>query len=332
MRAAFLAGLILSLMSHLNLCATSACTETHKYLLFGLPFTMVGIVFFPAAWASFELGRSLRLFSIFFAMMIAGASGAEVAFLWIQKYVIREWCPLCLGIAATVYILAFLACYGWTKNILLTSKDGRGIIMTIFKKISLIALVVVAGFLLAFKGAQKGEAQDKAMNLFLGAEKSARELYIFTDWFCPACRKAEAEIEKSVASAEKNAKIIFVDVPIHAETLNYMPYNLSFLMHEKSKYLELRKALGGLSLTSKEPSPEEVQKTVASLGVTYKPLSFMLVTKGLKYWEETARAFAVKSTPTVIVTNTKTKKKIQMVGFKDITEQNILKALDDVSK
>ncbi len=332
MRAAFLAGLVLSLMSHANLCATSACTETHKYLLFGLPFTMVGIVFFPAAWASFEFGRNLKLFSILFAMMIAGASGAEVAFLWIQKYVIREWCPLCLGIAATVYILAFLAFYGWTKNIFSSSKDRRGLIMIILKKISLIALVVVAGFLLAFKGAQKGEAQDKAMNLFLGTEKGARELYIFTDWFCPACRKAEAEIEKAVSSVEKNTKVIFVDVPIHAETLNYMPYNLSFLTHEKNKYVELRKALGALSLTSKEPSSEEVQKSIAPLGVTYKPLSFMVVTKGLKYWEDTSRAFGVKSTPTVIVTNTKTKKKIQMVGFKDITEQNILKALDEVSK
>ncbi len=204
--------------------------------------------------------------------------------------------------------------------------------MSIFKKISLIALVVVAGFLLAFKGAQKGEAQDKVLNIFVGAENSARELYIFTDWFCPACRLAESEIEKAVSSTEKNTKIIFIDVPIHPETLNYMPYNISFLMNEKGKYLELRKALVALSLKSKEPGPEDVQKAIAPLGVTYKPLSFMVVTKGLKYCDETAKAFGVKSTPTVVAANAKTKKRIQMVGTKDITEQNILKALDEVSK
>lgn len=332
MRAAFLTGLVLSVMSYFNLCMTSACTETHKYILFGFPFTMFGFVFFPSAWISFELGRTRRALSTLFVIMIAVASGAELEFLRIQKYEIREWCPLCLGIAATVYILAFLACYGWTKNIIFTSNDRRGIIMTTLKRTSLIVLIVAAGFLLAFKGAQKGEAQDKAMNIFLGAGNSVRELYIFTDWFCPACRKAEPEIEKAVSSLEKNTKIIFVDVPIHPETLNYMPYNLSFLTNEKGKYLELRKALGTLSLTSKEPPVDEVQKTIAPLGVTYKPLSFMIVTKGLKYWDETAKSFGVKSTPTVVAANKETKKKIQMVGFKDITEQNIMKALDEVSK
>ena len=204
--------------------------------------------------------------------------------------------------------------------------------MLFFKKVSLIALVVIAGFLLAFKGAQKSEAQDKDMNISMGKENSAQELYIFTDWFCPACRKAEPEIERAVASAGKRASVIFIDVPIHPETFNYVPYNLSFLLNEKGKYLQLRKALGALSLTSKEPGPEDVQKAIAPLGVTYKPLAFLTVAKGLKQFDETTRAFGIKSTPTVIVTDTKTKKRVQMVGSKDITEQNILKALDDVSK
>ena len=331
-RAALLAGFVLSILSLLNVCGTSACAETHKYVLLGLPFTFVGIAFFPVAWASFELGRTRRVFSTLFVIMISAASGAEVAFLWIQKYVIKDWCPLCVGIAATVYLLALLAYYAEAKDSSLTSKDRRDIIMIFFKKVSLIALVVIAGFLLAFKSAQRSEAQDKGMNLFLGKVSSAQELYIFTDWFCPACRKAEPEIEKAVASAEKRAKVIFIDVPIHPETFNYMPYNLSFLLNEKGKYLALRKALGALSLTSKEPQSEDVQKAIAGLGVTYKPLAFLTVTKGSKQFDETAKGFGVRSTPTVIVYDTKTKKKVQMVGSKDITEQNILKALDDVSK
>jgi protein-disulfide isomerase len=332
MRAAFLAGLVLSLLSQTDVCSTSACAETHKYVLFGLPFTFFGIAFFPAAWASFELGRTGRLFSALFIAMISAASGAEVAFLWIQKYIIRDWCPLCVGVAATVYLLALLAYYVEAKKFSLNSKDRRDITMLFIKKISLIALFVIAGFLLAFKGAQRSEAQDKAINMFLGNESSAQELYIFTDWFCPACRKAEPEIEKAATSAAKKAKIIFIDLPIHQETFNYMPYNLSFLINEKGKYLELRKALVALSLKSKEPSPEEVQKAVAPLAVTYKPLAFLTVTKGSKYCDETAKAFGVKSTPTIVVTNRKTQKRIKIVGSKDITEENILKALDEVSK
>jgi len=331
-RAALLAGFVLSLLSLLDVCGTSACAETHKYVLLGLPFTIVGIAFFPAAWASFELGRTRRVFSTLFVIMISAASGAEVAFLWIQKYVIKDWCSLCVGVAAAVYLLAFLAYYAEARKVILNSKDRREINMIFLKKVSLIALVVIAGFFLAFKGAQKSEALDKGMNLSLGKENSAQELYIFTDWFCPSCRKAEPEIEKAVASAEKRARVIFIDVPIHPETFNYMPYNLSFLLNEKGKYLQLRKVLGALSLTSKEPSPEDVQKAIAPLGVAYKPLVFLTVTKGSKYFDETAKAFGVRSTPTAIVYDTKTKKKIRMVGSKDITEQNILKALDDVSK
>ena len=204
--------------------------------------------------------------------------------------------------------------------------------MGFLKKASIIVLVIIAGFLAAHTGAQKSEAEDKSPNVFLGKEGSDRELYIFTDWFCPACRQAEPEIEKAVSSAAKKAKIIFIDVPVHPETFNYIPYNLSFLTHEKGRYLELRRALEALSLRFKEPGPEEVQKAVAPLHVTYKPLAFLTVTKGLKYFDETAKAFGVRSTPTVIVLDKKTKKKVQMVGSKDITEQNIMRALDEVSK
>jgi thiol-disulfide isomerase/thioredoxin len=332
MRAAFLTGLVLSVISELDICRTSACTETHKYVLFGFPFTLFGIVFFLTAWAAFELGRTRKVFSTLFVLMISAASGSELAFLWIQKYVIKDWCPLCVGIAATVYLLSLSAYYAGARDVFLKSKDRREIVMLLFKKVSLISLLIIAGFLIAYKGAQKSEAQDKVPNIFLGNEKSAQELYIFTDWFCPACRMAEPEIDKAVSSAGKKVKIVFIDVPIHAETFNYMPYNLSFLMNEKGKYLELRKALGALTLKSKEPGPEEVQKAIAPLNVTYKPLAFLTVTKGLKFNDETAKAFGVKSTPTVVVHNTETKKKVQMVGSKDITEQNIMKALDDVSK
>jgi len=331
-RAVFLAGLVLSLISQLDVCRTSACSETHKYVLFGLPFTLFGIAFFPTAWASFELGRTRAVFSSLFTIMISVASGAEMAFLWIQKYIIKDWCPICVAIAAAVYVLALLAYYAGAKDVLLKSKDRGEIAMILFKKTSLIAVFVIIGFLLAFKGAQRSEAQDKAVNIFLGNEGSAQELYIFTDWFCPACRKAEPEIERAVSAAGKRAKIIFIDVPIHPETFNYIPYNLSFLMNEKKKYLELRKALEALTLKSKEPGPEDVQKAITPLNVTYKPLAFLTVNKGIKFNDETAKAYGVKSTPTVVVNDAKTKKRILLVGSKDITEQNILKALDDVSQ
>jgi thiol-disulfide isomerase/thioredoxin len=331
-RIVLLCGLVLSVISELDICGTSACAETHKYVLFGLPFTLFGIAFFLAAWAVFELGRTRRMFSALFVVMVSASGGAEVAFMRIQKYVIQDWCPLCIGIAAAVYVLAGLSYFADVKNFIIKRKERRETAMGFIKKVFIIVLVVIAGFLTAYTGTKRSEAHEKSPNVFLGKAGSDREIYIFTDWFCPACRKAEPEIEKAVSSAVKTAKIIFIDVPVHPETFNYIPYNLSFLTHEKGTYLELRKALEALSLRSKEPGPAEVQKEIAPLHVTYKPLAFMAVAEGMKYFDETTKAFGIKSTPTVVVLDSKTKKRVKMVGSRDITEQNIMKALDEVSK
>jgi len=153
-------------------------------------------------------------------------------------------------------------------------------------------------------------------------------VFIMTDWFCPACRQAEQEIERATLATEKKAKIVFVDVVIHPETLNYTPYNLSFLMYEKNRYMELRKVLLSLTKKTKEPTPEDVQQAIAPLNITYKPLTFLAATKGMKFYDTLVKEFKVNSTPTVIVRDAKTKKIVQLVGIKEITEANIVKAVD----
>ena len=332
MRVLFCAGLILCLASELDICGTSACTEAHKYTLFGLPFALFGTVFFLGAWLVYEIGRSYRTFSDLLLLMISGASGAEGAFILIQKFEIRQWCPLCIGIASTVYILALLLSAERIKGIILDLRERKETFMTSSKKIAIVFLVFVIGFLAAYKGAQKSEADDGLPDISLGNKSSFSEVYIITDWFCPACRKAEQEIERVVPAIGKNTRIIFVDVPVHAETMNYTPYNLSFLVYEKEKYLELRKALATLTLKTKEPTQDEIQKVVASLHVKYKPLSFLVLNKCIKYYEAIVRTFQVNSTPTVVVTNTRTKKSVKMVGIMEINEANILKALDETSQ
>ena len=52
-----------------------------------------------------------------------------------------------------------------------------------------------------------------------------------------------------------------------------MPYNLSFMLKEKDKYLALRGELLKLTAETKSPTPEQVQKAIAPLGVQYRPIS-----------------------------------------------------------
>lgn len=323
-------GLLLAVASEISICTLSACTEAHKYSLFGISFALFGIAFFVAAWIVFELSRFFGIFSVLFLLMIYGAGGAEVAFILIQKYEMKQWCPLCLGVAAAVYILAVMASFEAAKGILSKFRERKVTLMTMGKKVLIILLVFAFGFVVTYKGAQRSEAEESVPNIFLGNKSSSLEVYIITDWFCPACRKAEQEIEKTVPAIGEKAKIIFVDLPIHAESLNYTPYSLSFLVHEKEKYLELRKALISLTQKTKEPTQEDVQKVISPLHVTYKPLAFLTVSRGMKFYGDIPKTFKVKSTPTVVINNAKSKKTVQFVGAKDITEANILKALSDV--
>ncbi len=331
-RILLLLGLGLSVASELNLCGTAACSETHKYTLFGLSFPIFGIAFFLAAALVYELSRLGTFLTTLFFLMIFSASGAEAAFLLIQKYKIQQWCPLCVGIAATVYTLALVLSLGAVKEIISRLKERKEMVMTLTKKLSVLLLVFVAGFMIAYNGAQKSEAQETVPNIFLGHKDSTLEVYIITDWFCPACRKAEQEIERAVPVVGKRAKIVFVDFPVHPESLNYTPFNLSLLVNDKERYLEARKALMTLTTKTKEPTAEEVQKVIAPLQITYKPLAFLSVSRGMKFYDEVVKKFKVNSTPTVIVTNAKTQKTSRFIGAKDVNEANILKALDEVSK
>jgi len=89
-----------------------------------------------------------------------------------------------------------------------------------------------------------------------------------------------------------------------------------------------------ISLTqkTKEPTQEDVQKVIGPLHVTYKPLAFLTVSRGMRFYGDISKTFKVKSTPTVVINDAKSKKTVQIVGAKDITEANILKALSDVQQ
>ena len=267
-----------------------------------------------------------------FLLLMFCASGAEVAFLLIQKFRIQKWCPLCLGVAATVYFVTLVTSFEGVKN-MIARVNLRGImIMPLMRKIVTIVLVFTAGFFLAYRGMEKGDAEESVPKIFLGKQDSSVEVFIMTDWFCPACQKAEQEIERTVPALEKRAKVFFVDIAIHPETLNYTPYNLSFLTYEKSKYMELRKALLGLTKKTKEPTPDDVKGAITPLNVVYKPLSFLEATRGIKFYEAVSREFKVSATPTVVVRDTKTGKVARLVGIKEINETNMIKAVDQITQ
>lgn len=321
-------GLVLSLLSHTNLCNFGGCTEAHQYRLFGLALPWVGIVFFTMAILLVALKRRVPATGLLFNLLLAGAAGSEVNLIMLQKYVIRAWCPLCLGIAAVVYLLAA----GQLGRYVISIKEEFHMRPKSVGKPLLMSIAVLLGFYLAFSGLAKPEASAAAnqLNLYQGKQNSKLEVYLFSDWLCPFCARTEDAIEAVYPALSRKARFLFVDKIVHPEAMNFVPYDISFAVHEKEKYLQLRKALFALAQKTRNPSYDDIRGAIAPLKVTYRQLSFLEVTQQMTAFQKLSEQFKATSTPTLVIRNGKTGKTRTLVGNAQITPDLIMKAVKEL--
>ncbi|MHB8893605.1 MAG: vitamin K epoxide reductase family protein [Candidatus Geothermincolia bacterium] len=317
-----LAGFGLSVVSLLKIC--SACSETANYQVFGFDFGWFGIAYFAVLIVAIALRRRFSWSGWCAALLLFAAAGAETRFVWIQEYEIGQWCPICLFIAAAVSV----ACIGVTWHTFELFTRRRAPMKSKLVFVVLVSVFFISGLGGAIMGV-KQQADAAELDLFLGKTASPTTVYFVTDWFCPSCIKAEPAIEGMFPELAKSVRVSFVDFPIHKETLNFTPYNLQFLKYEKAHYIELRRALADLALKTKKPSEEEVQAAVAPLGVLLRTMDNADILYGLQSNLTVYRGYNVKSTPTVVVTNSKTKK-TKLLGGIAINEQAIKASVAEV--
>lgn len=319
------AGLILSILSATDLCTFGGCTDAHRYRLYTLPLWLVGIVYF-AGYAILWFSRSKPLARTLESLYLAGGIGAEAVFVHIQKNVIEAWCPLCLGIAATVLLISILR----SADHLSSRRNEPDMMKRLVPRTLMLLVASLLSFGITLLGMARPDAEAQGLDLFQGKGKSHVTVYVFSDWFCPSCIKAEPEIERAFPLMAQQAKILFVDKPIHPEAMNFVPYHLSFAAREKGKYIQLRRALFELARKTKNPSLEEVKQAVAPLGVTYRQLSFLEVSQSMATFQKLSDHFKVKGTPTVVIVNDKSGKSRTLYGSKEITRDSLLKGIREV--
>lgn len=332
-----IAGFALSVISWLELCSQQ-CAAAHSYRLFGLKFEDIGMVFFPTLLA-LHLGSLFVPFLSFIAgLMLAGAIGAEMIFIHAQKVLIGHWCPVCLSIAACVGLSSLCYFLGYVKNIkFFINESRRSETMINMRKGFATAAAVILGFIMAFVGLGKNDELQAAESsikdsVAFGNMRSNIDVYFFSDWQCPACRQVEPKLKELLPLISKKARLTFVDFTIHPSSLNFTPYNLSFMIHNKGKYLELRDSLTNLSKETETPSDTQVEKLATDLGVRYKQLNYSDVALGLKYFKTLGSEFDIDSTPTLVLVNEKTKKGKKLYGVAEITADNINKAIDKLNE
>lgn len=327
----------LSVVSWMNLCS-QACAEGHAYRLYGLTFESVGLSLLPIVTATHLLSRNFSILLPITGWILCATLGAEVMFIYVQKYKIGSWCPICLLIAACLAIAAFPYLKGYFKQFKKSLEHPeRGQIMyNIYRGLTGLGFFVV-GFLVAFGGIGKYSKLQAAENnikdsISFGNTSSKIEVYVFTDWACPACRTLEPNLEKVLTKIMTKAKVTFVDDPLHPETLNYTPFNVSFMINNKSGYFALRTALTKMSQDVKEPSEQQIEALASKMGQKYKRLNYSDVALANKYFSHLVSTLDVDGTPTVVVVNKNTQKGKKLPGASKITEANITKAIQTLSK
>lgn len=319
-----IAGMVLAVLSATDLCNFGGCTTAHEYRFFGIHLAAVGVTFFGLLAALMLLSLRLPLAGTLILPLLAAGAGAEVVMIHLQKNVIQAWCPLCVGIAIDVFLLCALQIYRFLLDSRRPPLMNR---RAFFSKLLLTVVALLSGFSISFVGISRPEAAVPQMNTSLGKQNAKVEVYVFSDWLCPICVRIEPAIEAAFPTLEKKARIYFIDKTIHQEAMNFVPYHLSFLVNEKPKYLQLRKALFALAKKNRNPSLADVQGAIAPLGVTYKQLSFMDVSQMMASSQALSARFKVNATPTVVITNSATKKTKTLVGGSEITQDNLLKAV-----
>lgn len=331
----FFAGLVLSLLSWLEVC-TQECSDAHHYQFFELSFGMIGIGYFSALILLHFLSIRRPALCTLTGFIVAGGLGAEIMLIVVQKFVIGKWCPICLSIAGMIALaaLSLAAQYLLELDILIRNNMRKKIMQNIWKGISSISIFAI-GFILTFFGIGKEDKLQAAQtaleqNLVFGNTKSPVIVYIFTDWQCPACRQAEPAFEKMFPSVIEEAQVVFVDLAIHPESLNFIPYNLSFILRNKPQYMQLRHLLTNISSQTDSPTDEQVEEGASKLGLKYQQLNYSDIVLGIRYFKRLVQEHNVQSTPTVIVTHLNKNIKKKLSGSDSITEANILKAIDSI--
>lgn len=331
------AGLILTFLSWIGACS-NACIEGHAYRFFGLHFEFIGFVYFILLLASYILSFWYPTFTTVTGLLLAAGVGSEIMFILIQKYAVGAWCPICLSIAASVFIAAGAWAIGYIRGLTKTIQQGnRSDIMQTLKRSLTSFAALTAGLLLAFFGVTKHDDLMAAEETFqqkieFGNQDSPIEIYVFTSWICPACSKFEPTLEEMAPKLMKDAKIIFVDYGVDDTTMNFLPYNLSFMLHQKPQYIPLRRAIKEMAKETEEPEEKSVEAAAAKLGVKYKQINYADVAAGIELFKELATDLKIRSLPSMVIVDTRNKKIARLSGLSELTLENVQETLNDVKK
>lgn len=198
-------------------------------------------------------------------------------------------------------------------------------------------LVMTAALAIGLIGTQVSGVQQQAFGketgfAWFGKRDSKVQVFFVSDWFCSYCRKAESTIENLAPAVGKVAKYTFLDMPVHRESLEYIPFHRSILEGDKRKYFEGRKALLELASINRNPEVQDVRKVMAKHGINFQMADFASVAQASSQAIALLRKNGVRMTPSVLIINEETKEKRVLSGLNEIQEPYIIAAIHSLER
>jgi uncharacterized membrane protein len=187
-----------------QICA-KACAFIRGDIL-GLDLNILGIVFYTVLFALAVLHAKVYpkewLMGVLAAMSSIGM-GTELILI---KFQVQHgvYCPKCL-ISGFFFVTMFFMVAPRLKK-------------------WVVILLVCAGVLFAtftFSGSVIPSYAAEVRSPVFGNEKAQTEIIVYSDYFCPACESVDHLIHAGLRKMKDKAKIRFVDVPLHAGSLDY---------------------------------------------------------------------------------------------------------------
>jgi len=129
------------------------------------------------------------------------------------------------------------------------------------------------------------------------------ELIIFTDYFCPPCQRAEADLKSVIEKllSRGNVQVTFVDFPGHPpQSTIYAKYFLYAARAEKGykNSMMARDALFTLAIQNNIKTEAALGKALKDQGITLKVFNHKLV---FNEWKKMIDTYKITQTPTCIL-------------------------------
>lgn len=347
--------LVLSILSTTDLCM-GGCSALSGYRLFGTSFAVGGAVYAVLLVASVYLTNRFRRAPWAVDLLIAIGLGAEIYFMAIQKLVVKKWCPICLTIAAVLVTFAILRGINAYRHrdVAASANMSHAVwLINLAGKTLLVLLCVLSGFMVAIVSVGKNpvalsqqarelEAAADQMtqqapnplataNVWFGNSKSPIEVYFVSDWYCGFCRKVEPVVESVLPLLAEKARYTWIDMAMHRESLNVIPYGLQALLKDKPNYLKTRRTLMRLTASNQVLSEDSIRAGLKQAGIPVSDLDKGALS--LLYMDGTvfARSAGVTQTPSAVIVDTRTGRRQLLQGADQLTREGLLKAVKETN-